>query len=95
MPGPDGDAARGMVNWALGRAEFRGLSIRNLEVRFNAHTSPPSAETKFTVYVRGRARGAEYADLGEIERPVNMEVQLRKQSGRWLIYGEPRHDVRE
>ena len=74
-------------------AEFLELSVRNIEVKFNSHTSPPTAETTFTVWVRGRDRGGMVP--GEISRPVAMEVKLRKESGRWLVFGEPKHDVRE
>jgi len=94
VPDEDGNAARGETDWALSVAEFREISLHNLEVQFNLHTSPPTAETKFTVFVRGRARHGEYSDMGEIAQPVNMEVKLRKESGRWLIYDAPKHDAR-
>ena len=75
---------------AIGAAVFHEVSIRGLDLKFNYRTSPATAEAKFMVFVRGKARGAEYADLGEIAEPRNLEVKLRKQSGRWLIYGEPK-----
>ncbi len=90
VPGPDGDAARAKTDWAFRLAVFREVSISNLEVKFNYRTSPPTAETTFMVYVRGKARGGEAADLGEIAEPRKLEVQLRKQSGRWLVYGDPK-----
>jgi hypothetical protein len=93
VPDADGDVARQLVVWALSRAEFLELTIRNLEVKFNYRTSPPTADTTFTVWVRGTDRSGTIP--GEISQPVRMEVQLRKESGRWLIYGEPKHDVRE
>ena len=77
--------------WALSQAEFLELTIRNLEVKFNYQTSPPTAETTFTVWVRGKDRSGMYP--GEISQPVAMEVKLRKESGRWLVFGEPKHDV--
>jgi len=93
VPDADGNRARELVMWALSQAEFHELTIRNLEVEFNYRTSPPTAKTTFTVWVRGTARKG--ADLGEIYRPVAMHVELRKESGRWLVFGEPKHDVRE
>ncbi|MGO9112107.1 MAG: hypothetical protein ACLP9L_23015 [Thermoguttaceae bacterium] len=93
VPDADGDAARGKTRWALSCAEFQELTIRNLEVKFNYRTSPPTAETTFTVWVRGNDRSGTVP--GEISRPVAMNVTLRKESGRWLIFGEPKHDVRE
>lgn len=90
VPGPDGAPARSKTDWAFGVALFREVSIRNLEVKFNYRASPPTAETTFMVFVRGKARGSEYADLGEIAEPRRLDVQLRKQFGRWLIYGEPK-----
>jgi hypothetical protein len=95
VSGEDGDAARDKTRWALGMATFHAISVRNLEVKFNLHTSPPTAETEFMAMVRGTARGGEAADLGEIDRPVQMKVKLRKQSGHWLIFGLPEHDVRD
>ncbi|MGA2256168.1 MAG: hypothetical protein ABSG53_16085 [Thermoguttaceae bacterium] len=93
VPDADGNRARELVVWALSKAEFQELTIRNLEVKFNYRTSPPTATTTFTVWVRGADRGGIYP--GEVSRPVVMEVELRKESGRWLVFGEPRHNVRE
>ncbi len=95
VPGPDGGAARGKTDWALGIAEFHEFSIRNLDVTFNYQTSPPTAQAKFTVTVRGKARGGDYLGAGEITQFVRIEIELRKQSGRWLVCGNPKHDVRE
>ncbi len=93
VPDADGNVARDLVDWALSRAVFLDLTIRNLEVKFNPQTSPPTAETSFTVWVRGTDRSGMYP--GEISRPVAMKVKLRKESGRWLIFDEPKHDVQE
>jgi hypothetical protein len=89
----DGDAARGKARWALAQVTFLEVTIRNLEVKFNYQTSPPTAATTFTVWVRGTDRNGMYP--GEISEPVAMEVDLRKESGRWLIYGEPKHHLRQ
>ncbi len=96
VPGPDGDVARGKVVWALSVADFKELTIRNLDVKFNYQTSPPTAETTFSVWVRGNDRGGTLP--GELSHPVAMNVKLRresKESGRWLVFGEPKYDVRE
>ncbi len=93
VPDADGDAARGLVDWAMSRAEFLELTLRNLDVIFNYQTSPPTADTTFTAWVRGTDRSGTYP--GEVSRPVAMEVKLRKEAGRWLVYGEPKHDVHE
>jgi len=69
------------------------LTLHNLEVKFNYQTSPPTAVATFTVWVRGSDRSGTYP--GEVYRPVAMNVELRKEDGRWLVFGEPRHDVRE
>jgi hypothetical protein len=92
VPDADGDRARYLVGWALGQAKFQELTIRNLEVKFNYRTSPPTAETTFTVSTRGTARGEMF--VGEQSAPVDMEVTLRKESGRWLVYGEPKYEIR-
>jgi hypothetical protein len=93
VPGDDGAAARDKARWALSVARFQEFTIRNLEAKFNYRTSPPTAETTFTVWVRGTDRSGTVP--GEISRPVAMEVKLRKESGRWLIFGVPKHDVHE
>jgi hypothetical protein len=95
VPGPDGNLARGKTDWALGIAVFNEVSVRNLDVTFNHQTSPPTATAEFTVVVNGKLRAGDFADVGETTRPVRIRVDLQKQSGRWLIYGEPKHDVQE
>ena len=72
------------------RPSFSEIAIHSLEVKFNYQTSPPTAETTFMVFVRGRDRRGE---MGELARPVAMEVKLRKELGRWLVYGDPKHDA--
>ena len=56
MPDADGNVVREKVGWALSVAKFLELTIRNLDVKFDYHTSPPTAETTFTVFVRGTDR---------------------------------------
>jgi hypothetical protein len=92
VPGPDGEAARSKTDWALSVAEFHDLKINNLDVKFNYQTSPPTAETTFTVWAAGKDRSGTFP--GEISRPVAVTVKLRKESGRWLVFGEPKHEVR-
>ncbi len=77
----------------MGQAEFLELTVRNLEVKFNYQTSPPTAETTFTVWVRGKDRSGMYP--ARCPSAVPMVVKLRKESGRWLIFGEPKHELRE
>jgi hypothetical protein len=91
VPDADGDPARVKTRWALSYAEFLELSLHNLQVKFNYQTSPPTAEATCTAWVRGKCRGGMYT--GEYAQPVNMVVKLRKESGRWLVYGEPKHDM--
>ena len=93
VPGADGDAARAKVDNALSLAEFLELDVRNLEVKFNYQASPPTAETTFTAWVRGNDRSHMYP--GEISKAVAMNVKLRKVSGRWLVFGDPKHDAHE
>jgi hypothetical protein len=92
VPGPDGEVARKKVNWALSVAEFRELSISNLEVKFNYQMSPPTAETTFKVLVRGADRSGLVPERYAL---VSIAVKLRKESGRWLVFGDPAYDVRE
>ena len=89
----DGTCRRDLTVWALSQAEFMDLTVRNLEVKINYQTSPPTAETTFTVWVRGKDRSGIFP--GEIARPVAMKVKLRKESGRWLVFDTPPHDFHE
>ncbi len=91
VAGADGDVARTETDRALQQANFQELTIRNLELKFNYQTSPPTAETTFTVWVRGSYRGGMVA--GDSSGPVAMEVNLRKEAGRWLVYGAPKYTV--
>ena len=93
VPGADGNAARVKVRWALSRGEFVEITVCNLEVKFNYQMSPPTAETTFTVWVCGKDPSGTFP--GEISRPVAMVVKLRKESGRWLVFADPQHNVRE
>ncbi len=93
VPGADGNAARGKVRWALSRAEFGEITVRNLAVKFNYQMSPPTAETTFTVWVCGKDRSGTFP--GEMSRPVAMVVKLRKELGHWLVFEDPQHNVRE
>ena len=92
-PTPDGNAARQKTRWALALVEFMDFSIRNLDVKFNNTMSPPTAKATFNVIVHGKGRQGDF--IGEVTRVVAMEVELRKESGRWLIINTPKHDERE
>ncbi|MGA2618723.1 MAG: hypothetical protein ABSF26_14005 [Thermoguttaceae bacterium] len=74
---------RAAARWALDTALFVQLQIRNLEIAINSTTSPPTARTTFTAVATGRDRRGEIE--GVFSRPVRMEVDLRRESGRWLI----------
>jgi hypothetical protein len=91
VSGPDGDRARELIRWALSCAEFKELSVRNLDVKFNYHTSPPTAEATLMVWAVGKDRSGLLP--GEKTQPHRLTVPLRKESGRWLIFGEPKHEV--
>ena len=43
------------------------------------------------MWVRGSYRGGMVS--GDSSGPVAMEVKLRKEAGRWLVYGEPKYTV--
>jgi hypothetical protein len=91
-PGPDGAAAREKAAWALGLVEFQEVSIRGLDLQFNYRTSPPTVKADIQTFARGRLRSHEIS--GEVVRPVRIQCMLRKENGRWLVYGLPEHDAR-
>ena len=74
--------------------EVSHLRVRNLEVGINRLTSPPTAKAAFNVMVTGRGK-RQYAEFGEQTHAVKVTLQLRLESGRWLITsheigGDPR-----
>ncbi len=93
VPDPDGDPTRAATDEAFRYpVVFRRISISDLDVKFNDRTSPPTADATFMVYVTVRVRGPDSTEIGEITKPVNMKIKLRKHSGRWLVYGQPVHN---
>jgi hypothetical protein len=87
---PSAGDARRLVNWAFEQVDFTDAKITHLEVQSINHlTSPPTAKVhvKGIVFFRDRARQDPYG-----KRPVDLTLELRLQSGRWLISGYEWHD---
>jgi hypothetical protein len=66
--------------------EVSHLRVRNLDVSINKLTSPPTAKATFNVIVTGRGKN-HYAEFGEGTHVAKVTLQLRLESGRWLITG--------
>ena len=82
---PSAGDARRLVNWAFDRVDFTDAKITHLEVQsINELTSPPTAKVhvKGIVFFRDRAGQDPYD-----KQPVDLTLELRLQSGRWLISG--------
>ena len=81
---PTAARTRGEARRALDMGLFVQLKISGLDVSIVRTTSPPIAKAQFIAMATGRARHGEFD--GELSRPVHLEVSLRLESGRWLIY---------
>ncbi len=80
---PAAAETRAAAHWAIDTVFFVQLRIHNLEIAIDSHASPPTARSTFTVLASGRDRRGEME--AAFRRPVRMEVDLRRESGRWLI----------
>lgn len=67
------------------------LTLHNLDVVVNREASPRTAQATFTVVVTGKGKGR-YAEFGEQTHVVKVTLQLRLESGRWLVTD---HDINQ
>jgi hypothetical protein len=79
---PKATKARTYAGWVLGRAQVEEAYIRNLEIKINRLTSPPTAIAEFDAFGRGRDRKNEFPYQGFARR---VKVELRREGGRWLV----------
>ena len=90
---PSDDYSRRRALWALREVEFTQIKIRDLKIKINDLTSPPTATANFIGVVSGRDRTGEF---GHLTRPAGCALELSRRQGRWLItdhrlYDDPRH----
>jgi hypothetical protein len=80
---PSAAATRAAAQQWHGSYEISEIKVRNLDVKINKLTSPPTALAEFNVLVTGRVKGGmmEYAGT----QPGKVTLQLRLEGGRWLI----------
>jgi hypothetical protein len=79
-----------LVNWAFEEADFTDAKITTLDVQsINQLTSPPTAKVhvKGIVFFRDRSGQDPYG-----KRLVDLTLELRLESDRWLISGYEWHD---
>lgn len=87
---PSAAETRQLVNWGFGLASFTDAKITYLEVEnINHLTSPPTARVrvKGIVFFKDRRGEDPYG-----KRPVNLTLELRRGSDRWLITSHQWHD---
>ena len=83
-PSPDADVIRSEARWAIQEVEFVQVRIRNLKKEtINEIMIPPTAKVSFMALVTGRDRNGSF---GERTYPVALILDLRLESGRWLIF---------
>lgn len=85
---PSDDYSRRRAIWALREVEFTEIKIRDLKIKINELSSPPTATANFIGVVSGRDRTG---DFGHLTRPVGFTLEFCLQSGRWLITGHRLH----
>jgi len=82
---PSAGDARRLVDWAFDQVDFTDAKITTLEVQsINQLTSPPTAK----VHVKGIVFFKDHSGQDPYgKRQVDLTLELRLQSGRWLISG--------
>lgn len=78
---PQAQKPRNFARWVLSQATIQEARVRDLEIKINRLTSPPTASARFLAVGRGRDRG------GQIPYEVfarRVTVTLRLEGGRWL-----------
>jgi hypothetical protein len=79
---PDAKYSRERARWALSRFEFQKVGYRNLEIKINELTSPPTADVSIAGLFTFQDRKGEfpYNTLAP-----NFKIKLRKHDDRWLV----------
>ena len=68
----------------MSRVTIHKASFNRLDVKFNRHTSSPTAEADFMGYINVKDRRGELPYENFVDR---FKVQLRLSNDRWLITG--------
>ena len=76
------EKTRRRARWAMNRFEVREAKIRNLEIKINRLTSPPSAKATFNGILSLTDRKGEYPYN---THPIGFTVEFRKEGDRWLL----------
>jgi hypothetical protein len=77
--------SREQIRWALDRVTFSRVRITDLEITINRLTNPPTARARVEGIARFKDRRGEFPYESY---PINdLIVNLRLESGRWLITG--------
>jgi hypothetical protein len=87
---PSAVDARRLVNWAFGEVDFTDAQITHIEVQsINDLTSPPTAKVHVVgnVFFNHRSGQDPYG-----RRHIDLLLELRLESGRWLVSGYEWHD---
>jgi hypothetical protein len=77
--------SRAIIRWGMDRVDFTRVKITSLDITINRLTSPPTARAQVQgiVYFHDR-----HGDFPYESYPLKeLVVELRQQSGRWLISG--------
>jgi hypothetical protein len=81
---PTAAQTRADARWMLGRIEVSSSYVRNLQIRINHLTSPPTALAMFQAVGQGRDRMAQFP-YSTYSREVTVEFRL--EGDRWLVSG--------
>jgi len=88
---PSAKEPRDFSRWVLERVEVQEGRIREVEIKVNPLTSPPSADAKFLAIGRGNDRKGEFPAQSFAQ---HVKVKLRLEGGRWLVVGYELLDLR-
>ncbi len=82
-------AMRNRVAQEMAQVTISKARFSRLDVKFNRHVSPPTAEADFMGYVNGRDRRGEFPYENFAGR---FTVRLRREGDRWLMTDYELHD---
>jgi hypothetical protein len=82
---PSAKETREDARWNLKNYKVNSVWIRNLDIKINNLTSPPTAVAKFTVI--GNGDDANHEALHNTIPPLDLTVDFQKENGRWVVAG--------
>lgn len=85
---PDAGKLRGLATAGMNMAKLTTVNFRNIEIKINDSTVPTTAELRFSVTFRGRAKKNTVWGEGEFFNRYSFTAIFEKHDDRWLATDE-------